>query len=53
VYRVIPENIRKKEARDAKLLKDLKDKRDHAKKERAEKRKTILANAEKYHKEYV
>lgn len=50
--RVVPENIQKKQARDAKLLKELKEKRDAAKKERAEKRKLILANAEKYYKEY-
>jgi hypothetical protein len=34
-------------------LKELKDSRDKAKKERAEKRKLILANAEKYYKEYT
>jgi hypothetical protein len=33
-------------------LKELKDNRDKAKKERAEKRKTITANAEKYYKQY-
>lgn len=51
-YRVVPENIQKKQARDAKLLKELKEKRDQAKKERAEKRKLIVSNAEKYYKEY-
>jgi large subunit ribosomal protein L7e len=33
-------------------LKENKDRRDKAKKERADKRKTITANAEKYYKEY-
>jgi hypothetical protein len=33
-------------------LKEFKEKRDAAKKERAEKRKLITANAEKYYKEY-
>lgn len=51
--RVVPENVQKKQARDAKVLKELKDKRDKSKKERADKRKTIAANAEKYHKEYI
>ena len=51
-YRVIPENVQKKQARDAKLLKDLKDRRDQKKKERADKRKVIVANAQKYHAEY-
>jgi len=45
--------VKKKQARDSKVLKQLKDSRDKAKKERAEKRKVILANAEKYHKEYT
>lgn len=49
---MIPENIRKKTARDAKILKELRDSRDKAKKERAEKRKIIFSNAEKYYKEY-
>jgi large subunit ribosomal protein L7e len=48
----VPENVQKKTTRDAKLLKDLKVKRDQEKKERAEKRKLILANGEKYNKEY-
>ena len=52
VHRVIPENFRKKQDRDAKLLKALKDKKDKSKKERAEKRKVYEANAEKYYKEY-
>lgn len=51
-YRVVPENVQKKQARDAKLLKDLKVRRDKEKKERADKRKTLAANAEKYYKEY-
>ncbi len=34
-------------------MKDLKERRDKERKERAEKRKTIAANAEKYHKEYT
>jgi large subunit ribosomal protein L7e len=33
-------------------LKDFKEKRDATKKERVEKRKLILANSEKYYKEY-
>lgn len=51
-FRVVPENIQKKQARDAKLLKELKNRRDNAKKERSEKRKLIVSNAEKYYKEY-
>ena len=50
--RVIPENVVKKQARDAKVLKELSEKRAKDKKERAEKRAAMLANAEKYHKEY-
>ena len=50
--RVVPENILKKQARDAKLLKALKESREAAKKARAESRKAAYANAEKYHKEY-
>lgn len=34
-------------------MKELKDRRDKDRKERAEKRKTITANAEKYNKEYT
>jgi len=34
-------------------LKELKERREKEKKERKDKRATILANAEKYHKEYV
>ena len=52
-YRVIPESIKKKQARDAKLLKELKERRDMEKKERKDKRASILATAEKYHKEYT
>jgi len=51
--RIVPESVKKKTARDAKVLKELKESRDKAKKERAEKRKVITANAEKYHKEYT
>lgn len=43
--RVIPENILKKQARDAKLLKALKDSRAAAKKERAAARKVASDNA--------
>merc|ERR1719263_1468206 len=50
--RVIPENILKKQARDAKLLKARKDKRVADKKDRAAARKTAYANAEKYYNEY-
>uniref|UniRef100_A0A7S3FY45 60S ribosomal protein L7 n=1 Tax=Strombidium rassoulzadegani TaxID=1082188 RepID=A0A7S3FY45_9SPIT len=50
--RVVPENILKKQARDAKLLKALKDSRTAAKKTRAEARKVASANAEKYFAEY-
>merc|ERR1719197_789478 len=51
--RVIPENILKKQARDAKLLKARKEKRDADKKDRSAARKTAYANAEKYFKEYT
>lgn len=34
-------------------MKQLQERRVNEKKERAEKRKTITANAEKYHKEYT
>ncbi len=53
LFRIIPESVKKKTARDAKVLKELKDSRDKSKKERSEKRKVVLANAEKYHKEYT
>lgn len=49
----MPESILKKQSRDAKVLKELKERRDKDKKERAEKRKVALGNAEKYHKEYT
>lgn len=51
--RIVPENIVKKQARDAKLLAAAKATREAAKKERAEKRKVAAANAEKYAKEYA
>lgn len=51
--RIVPESEKKKTLRDAKLLKENKERRDKAKKERADKRKVILANGEKYHKEYT
>jgi len=50
---VVPENILKKTARDAKVLAAHKAAREASKKERAEKRKTHAANAEKYAKEYA
>jgi len=50
--RVVPENILKKQQRDAKLLAALKATRAQAKKDRAAARKVAHANAEKYHKEY-
>ena len=51
--RVIPENILKKQARDAKLLKALKDSRAAAKKERAAARKVASDNAKRYYEEYT
>ena len=51
--RAIPENIQKKQARDAKLLANRKAARDAAKKERAAQRQAAAANAEKYAKEYA
>ena len=51
--RVVPENILKKQARDAKLAAALKDSRVKAKADRATARKAALANAEKYDKEYT
>merc|ERR1719478_2054942 len=50
--RVIPENILKKQARDAKLLKARQDGRKAAKTARAKSRKEQFALAEKYFKEY-
>ena len=42
----------KKQARDAKVLKEMSERRAKDKVERAEKRKAMTANAEKYCKEY-
>jgi hypothetical protein len=47
--RVVPENILKKQERDAKVLKALKDSRAKAKTDRAAARKVAAANAEKYY----
>ena len=49
----IPENIIKKQQRDAKLLKQIVDKRAADKKARAEARKVAAANATKYAAEYA
>jgi large subunit ribosomal protein L7e len=49
----VPENILKKQARDAKVLKALADSRAKAKKDRAAARKVAEGNAEKYYKEYT
>lgn len=49
----VPENILKKEQRDAKLLKHLSDARAAAKTARAEARKVAAANATKYAAEYA
>ena len=51
--RIVPENIQKKLARDAKVLNALKASRAAAKKERAEKRQVAAKNAEKYALEYA
>jgi len=51
--KTVPENILKKQQRDAKMLKQLADARAAQKKARAEARKTAAANAEKYAKEYA
>jgi hypothetical protein len=51
--RVIPENIQKKTARDAKQLAAAKAARDASKKSRAEKRIVAGKNAEKYANEYA
>jgi len=51
--RVVPENILKKQARDAKLNKSRKEQKDKAKVERASARKLAYSNAEKYFKEYT
>merc|ERR1711990_906016 len=50
--RVVPENILKKQARDAKTLQALKGSRAAAKVTRKAARATAYANAEKYHNEY-
>jgi len=49
----IPENILKKQQRDAKLLKQIVDQRKADKAARAEARKAAAANATKYAKEYA
>ena len=51
--KTVPENILKKQQRDAKMLKQLSDARAAEKKARAESRKTAAANAVKYDKEYA
>ena len=51
--RVVPENIVKKQARDAKLLKARADARAAAKKDRAAARKVAAENAKKYAAEYA
>ena len=50
--RVVPENILKKQARDAKTLQALKALRVKTKTDRKAARATAYANAEKYHNEY-
>jgi large subunit ribosomal protein L7e len=50
--RVVPENILKKQARDAKLFNKRKEDRVAAKKARKEKRDAAFKSAEKYFKEY-
>ena len=49
----VPENILKKQARDAKLLAFRKSQREQAKKDRAAARKAAEANAKKYADEYA
>lgn len=51
--RVIPENILKKQARDAKLLKAAQDTKKAAKATRAVSRKAQFSLAEKYFNEYA
>merc|ERR1719367_1981059 len=51
--KTVPENILKKQARDAKLLAFRKSQREQAKKDRAAARKTAEANAKKYADEYA
>ncbi len=48
---MVPERVIKKQQRDADAVKSLKDKRENARKERVEKRKTYMTNAEKYFNE--
>ena len=50
--RVVPENILKKQARDAKLSKALTDRRAKAKTDRKASRAQAKENAKKYHAEY-
>merc|ERR1719223_935112 len=50
--KIVPENILKKQQRDAKLLKAIADKRAADKKDRAAARKAAAASATKYAKEY-
>lgn len=47
---VVPERVIKKQKRDADALAALKTKRETARKERVEKRKVYMSNAEKYYK---
>lgn len=51
--KTVPENILKKQQRDAKLLKHLADQRAADKKARVESRKAAAAAATKYAKEYA
>lgn len=51
--KIVPENILKKQQRDAKLLKAISDKRAADKKNRTAARKAAAANATKYAKEYA
>jgi len=51
--RVVPENILKKQARDAKILTALKDSRVKAKEDRKVARKVAHDNAQKYFNEYA
>lgn len=51
--RVVPENIQKKQARDAKLLKQTVQRRADDKKARAAARKAAGENAKKYAAEYA
>jgi hypothetical protein len=50
--RVVPENILKKQARDAKLAAAVKDRRAKAKADRVTTRAAAMKNAEKYFNEY-